>query len=72
MKRKKPPAVLETRGQAKTILARIRPAFRKHVRPHTRNRQGERLGGGSILNARGTTVTCRYRMTTPMLCAQKV
>ena len=52
MKRKKPPAVLETRGQAKAILARMRPAFRKHVQPHTRNRQGERLGGGSILNAR--------------------
>ena len=43
---------LETRGQAQTILARVRPAFRDHVRPHTENGEGERLGGGSILNAR--------------------
>ena len=30
----------------------MRPAFREHVKPHTRNGEGERLGGGSILNAR--------------------
>ena len=51
MTKKKPPT-LNTRGQAKKILARIRPAFRKHVQPHTKDQQGERLGGGSILNAR--------------------
>ena len=52
MTRKKTPETLTTRGQAKDILARIRPAFREHVRPHTKNRQGEQLGGGSVLNAR--------------------
>ena len=41
-----------SRGQAREILARVRPAFRDHVKPHTENREGERLGGGSILNAR--------------------
>ena len=51
MTKKKLPT-LNTRGQAKQILARIRPAFRKHVQPHTKDQQGERLGGGSILNAR--------------------
>lgn len=30
----------------------MRPAFREHVRPHTRDRTGELLGGGSILSAR--------------------
>lgn len=48
----KAPETLRTRGQPTEILARMRPAFREHVKPHTRNREGERLGGGSILNAR--------------------
>lgn len=52
MSKKKAPEALTTRGQAKDILARIRPAFRKHVRPHTKDQQGEQLGGGSVLNAR--------------------
>ena len=43
---------LELRGQPAGILERMRPAFKTHVRPHTENREGERLGGGSILNAR--------------------
>ena len=42
---------LETRGQPREILARMRPAFRQHVRPHTENQEGERLGGGSMLSA---------------------
>ena len=46
---KKPKLTL--RGQPRRILARLRPAFKTHVRPHTENQQGERLGGGSILNA---------------------
>ena len=51
--RKKPaPEVLRLKGQPRSILARMRPAFRKHVRPVTRNAQGEILGGGSILNCR--------------------
>ena len=49
---KKAPSRLETRGQPRRILERIRPALREHVRPHTRNQAGELLGGGSILNAR--------------------
>lgn len=48
---KKPELAL--RGQPSLILARLRPAFKAHVRPHTENRRGERLGGGSILNAQG-------------------
>lgn len=52
MTKKQTPETLTTRGQAKDILARIRPAFREHVRPHTKNQTGEQLGGGSILNAR--------------------
>ena len=48
----KGPEALETRGQSRDILARVRPAFRDHVRPHTAEGEGERLGGGSILNAR--------------------
>ena len=48
----KKPETLHTKGQPREILARMRPAFRDHVRPHTRNSEGERLGGGSILNAR--------------------
>ena len=52
MSDKKLPPVLNTKGQAKDILARMRPAFREHVRPHTKDQEGERLGGGSILNAR--------------------
>ena len=52
MTRPKGRETLETRGQARDILARIRPAFRDHVRAHTENGQGERLGGGSILDAR--------------------
>ena len=52
MTRDKQQEVLETRGQAREILARVRPAFRDHVKRHTDNGEGERLGGGSILNAR--------------------
>ena len=52
MTRRKTPETLRTKGQAREILARMRPAFREHVKPHTRNGEGERLGGGSILNAR--------------------
>ena len=52
MTRPKGQEALETRGQARDILARMRPAFRNHVKPHTENGEGERLGGGSILNAR--------------------
>ena len=48
----KTPETLRTKGQPREILARMRPAFRDHVKPHTHKRQGERLGGGSILNAR--------------------
>ena len=44
------PAKLESRGQPLEILKRIRPAFKKHVRPHTPDGQGERLGGGHILD----------------------
>ena len=29
----------------------MRPAFREHVRPHTKGREGERLGGGNVLGA---------------------
>ena len=47
-----PTDALQTRGQARKILARMRPAFREHVRPHTRDQTGELLGGGSILSAR--------------------
>lgn len=46
---KKPELTL--RGQPRRILAKLRPAFKTHVRPHTENQKGERLGGGSILNA---------------------
>ena len=42
---------LKLRGQPSKILKRLRPAFKTHVRPHTENQKGERLGGGSILNA---------------------
>lgn len=52
MTSEKPTEILATRGQAKSILARIRPALREHVRPHTRDQQGEQLGGDSVLNAR--------------------
>ena len=52
MTSRKTPETLRTKGQAREILARMRPAFREHVKPHTRNGEGERLGGGSILNAR--------------------
>ena len=52
MSKKETPEALTTRGQARNILARIRPAFREHVRPHTKDHQGEQLGGGSVLNAR--------------------
>ena len=47
-----PTDALQTRGQARKILARMRPAFREHVRPHTRDQTGELLGGGSILSGR--------------------
>lgn len=43
--------VLKSRGQPAEILRRMRPAFREHVRPHTRNQEGERLGGGNVLSA---------------------
>lgn len=46
---KKPKLTL--RGQPSRILAKLRPAFKTHVRPHTESKRGERLGGGSILNA---------------------
>ena len=50
---KKPDAEsLRTKGQPRDILARIRPAFRKHIRPLTPEEHGESLGGGSILSAR--------------------
>ena len=50
---KKPPTeTLKTKGQPRDILARIRPAFREHIRPLTRKETGESLGGGSVLNAR--------------------
>ena len=52
MKGPKRRQTLETRGQSRDILARVRPAFRDHVKPHTDNGEGARLGGGSILNAR--------------------
>ena len=52
MTTKKTPETLRTKGQAREVLARMRPAFREHVKPHTRGSEGERLGGGSILNAR--------------------
>lgn len=42
---------VKLRGQPSKILKRLRPAFKTHVRPHTENQKGERLGGGSILNA---------------------
>ena len=41
MTKPKGPEALETRGQARDILARVRPAFRDHVRPHTENGSGE-------------------------------
>ena len=52
MTAKKQSIGLKTKGQPKEILARIRPAFREHVRPHTKDETGEHLGGGSILSAR--------------------
>ena len=52
MTSRKTPETLTTKGQPTDILARIRPAFRKHIRPVTRGTRGESLGGGSILNAR--------------------
>ena len=52
MTSRKTPETLRTKGQPREILARMRPAFREHVKPHTHDREGERLGGGSILNAR--------------------
>ena len=42
MNEKKTLAALTTRGQPKETLARIRPAFRKHPRPHTKDR--DRMG----------------------------
>ena len=51
-KKRPAPETLTTKGQPTDILARIRPAFRKHIRPVTRGTRGESLGGGSILNAR--------------------
>ena len=42
--------ILSNRGQPKEILKRMRPAFREHVRPHTKNQEGERLGGGNVLS----------------------
>ena len=42
MNEKKTLAALTTRGQPKETLARIRPAFRKHPRPHTKDR--DRIG----------------------------
>ena len=36
----KGPEALETRGQSRDILARVRPAFRDHVRPHTAEGEG--------------------------------
>lgn len=45
------PKRLTTQGQPRKILARMRPAFEEHVRPCTRDREGERLGGGTILSA---------------------
>ena len=47
----KGPKRLTTQGQPREILARMRPAFEEHVRPSTRNREGERLGGGTVLSA---------------------
>ena len=43
--------VLETSGQPKRILERMRPAFQEHVRPHTKGHEGERLGGSGILQS---------------------
>ena len=43
---------LRTKGEPRDILVRIRPAFREHTRPLTREEGGESLGGGSIPNAR--------------------
>ena len=34
------------------LLKRIRAAVREHIKPHTENRKGAELGGGSVLNAR--------------------
>ena len=48
---KNPKRELSLRGQPRRILAKLRPAFKSHVRPHTKDQKGERLGGGSILNA---------------------
>ena len=52
MTSRKTPETLRTKGQPRKILARMRPAFREYVKPHTHKSEGERLGGGSILNAR--------------------
>jgi hypothetical protein len=54
MSNEKKPATetLETKGQPRDILTRIRPAFREHIRPLTRKQTGESLGGDSVLNAR--------------------
>ena len=74
MNPKKPADVLHTKGQPKRILARMRPAFREHVRPHTKDKAGEQLGGGSILSARwdhrlsrdiDVHLRCRRRAWTP-------
>ena len=48
---KNPKRELTLKGQPRRILAKLRPAFKNHVRPHTKDQEGERLGGGSILNA---------------------
>ena len=60
MTSRKTPETLRTKGQPREILARMRPAFREHVKPHTHNGEGERLGGGSILNARWDHRLSRY------------
>ena len=49
MNEKKTLAALTTRGQPKETLARIRPAFRKHLRPHTKDRdRSSRSRSGSF------------------------
>ena len=42
MTSRKTPETLRTKGQPREILARMRPAFREHVKPHTHQREGDR------------------------------
>ncbi|MCY4572673.1 MAG: nucleotidyl transferase AbiEii/AbiGii toxin family protein [Gemmatimonadetes bacterium] len=50
MTKKSGPLTLRSHGQPRRIIERMRPAFREHVRPHTKDNEGERLGGGLVLN----------------------